>query len=64
MVVNLLFLFALDFSLVVEAIQTLIHSDHIDAMHEPEFVCIVAGLGIVVNVICTVLIGGKAHLKL
>lgn len=59
MVVNLLFLFALDFSLVVEAVQTLIHSDHIDAMHEPEFVCIVAASGIVVNAICTLLIGGK-----
>ncbi|EFX86106.1 hypothetical protein DAPPUDRAFT_313112 [Daphnia pulex] len=60
-VVNLLFLSALDFSLVVEAIQTLIHSDHMDSMHQPEIICIVAGVGIVFNCICVLLIGGFTH---
>uniref|UniRef100_A0A0P5R0U9 Cation efflux protein/ zinc transporter n=1 Tax=Daphnia magna TaxID=35525 RepID=A0A0P5R0U9_9CRUS len=60
-VVNLLFLSALDFSLVVEAIQTLIHVDHMDAMHQPEIICIVAGVGIIFNCICILLIGGFTH---
>lgn len=58
-VVNLLFLCALDFSLVVEAVQTLIHSDHMDSMHRPDIICIVAGLGIVLNFVCILLIGGN-----
>ncbi len=57
--VNLLFLCALDFSLVVEAVQTLIHSDHMDSMHRPDIICIVAGLGIVLNLVCILLIGGN-----
>ncbi|XP_057376266.1 proton-coupled zinc antiporter SLC30A1-like [Daphnia carinata] len=60
-VVNLLFLSALDFSLVVEAIQTLIHLDHMDSMHQPEIICIVAGVGILFNCICILLIGGFTH---
>lgn len=59
MVVNLLFLFALDFAIVVEAVQTLIHVAHMDSMHQPEIVCIVAALGIVLNGTCIVLIGGS-----
>ncbi len=61
MVVNLLFLFALYFSIVVEVLQTLIHSDHMDSMHNPEIICIIAGLGIVLNGICILLIGGNIH---
>lgn len=60
-VVNLLFLSALDFSLVVEAVQTLIHLDHMDSMHQPEIICIVAGVGIIFNCICILLIGGFTH---
>lgn len=43
----------------VEAIQTLIHSDHMDSMHRPDIICIVAGVGILLNGVCTLLIGGK-----
>ena len=62
MVVNLLVLAALDFSLVVKAIQTMIHSDHSGAVHHPIFVFILTAVGLFVNVLCILLIGG-AHLN-
>lgn len=58
MVVNLLFLFALYFSITVEVVQTLIHSDHMDPMHQPEIICIVAAVGILLNGVCVLMIGG------
>ena len=60
--VYLLFLCAFDFSLVVEAVQTLIHSDLMDSMHRSDIICIVAGLGIVLNGVCVLLIGGNQYL--
>ena len=59
MIVNLLFASALYFYTGVEAIQTLIHSDHTDYMHQPEVICILAGIGLVLNVACILLIGGE-----
>jgi solute carrier family 30 (zinc transporter), member 1 len=59
MVVNLLFLAALNFSLVVEALQTIVHADHGDVMHYPIPVCILTGVGLLINVVCIVLIGGS-----
>ena len=61
MIVNLLFVSALYFSTGVEAIQTLIHSSHTDSMHQPEIICILAGIGLVLNVFCILLIGGSLH---
>lgn len=52
------FLASLIFSLLVEAIQTLVHIDHNDEMHQPVLVFATGCLGLVLNGICYVLIGG------
>ncbi|XP_026468217.1 zinc transporter 1-like [Ctenocephalides felis] len=52
------FLASLCFSLLVEAVQTLIHIDHQDPMHHPIPVLCVGGAGLVVNGLCYLLIGG------
>jgi len=61
MVVNLLFLGALCFSLVVEAVQTIVQYDSKDATHEPLTVIYLTSAGFVVNFICIILIGGYTH---
>lgn len=56
-----IFLAAFCFSLLVEAIQTLIHIDHQDTMHQPMAVIALGLAGLVLNAICYVLIGGYTH---
>lgn len=53
------FLASLSFSLVVEAIQTLIHIDHQDPMHQPAVVFVVGLIGIFTHGLCYMLLGGK-----
>lgn len=53
------FLASLSFSLVVEAIQTLIHIDHQDPMHQPTLVFVVGLIGILTHGLCYLLLGGK-----
>lgn len=53
------FLASLSFSLVVEAVQTLIHIDHQDPMHQPISVFIVGVVGIIVHGLCCLLLGGN-----
>jgi len=52
------FLASLSFSLVVEAIQTLIHIDHQDPMHQPISVFIIGLVGILIHGLCYLLLGG------
>jgi len=52
------FLASLSFSLVVEAIQTLIHIDHQDPMHQPISVFIIGLVGILIHGLCCLLLGG------
>lgn len=52
------FLASLSFSLVVEAIQTLIHIDHQDPMHQPTSVFIIGFVGILIHGLCYLLLGG------
>ncbi|XP_015606086.1 zinc/cadmium resistance protein [Cephus cinctus] len=46
------------FSLVVEALQTLVHIDHTDAIHHVVPVFCIGAAGILLNVFCYILIGG------
>ncbi|XP_011501271.1 PREDICTED: zinc/cadmium resistance protein [Ceratosolen solmsi marchali] len=46
------------FSLIVEALQTLVHIDHLDAMHHPLPVMSIGASGILLNAFCYFLIGG------
>ncbi|XP_035733756.1 zinc homeostasis factor 1-like isoform X1 [Vespa mandarinia] len=46
------------FSLVVEALQTLVHIDHLDEMHHPMAVLCIGVAGIFLNIFCYILIGG------
>lgn len=56
-----IFLAAFCFSLLVEAIQTLIHIDHQDTMHHPIAVIALGLAGLVLNAICYLLIGGYTY---
>lgn len=56
-----IFLAAFCFSLLVEAIQTLIHIDHQDTMHHPIAVIALGLAGLVLNSICYLLIGGYTY---
>ncbi|XP_068083125.1 uncharacterized protein ZnT77C [Anabrus simplex] len=58
MLIGCVFLNSLCFSLVVEALQTLIHIDHHDEMHHPIPVLVVGVIGLLINGLCYVLIGG------
>ena len=53
------FLASLSFSLVVEALQTLIHIDHQDPMHQPISVFIIGLFGILIHGLCCLLLGGE-----
>lgn len=58
MLIVCIFLAALCFSLLVEAVQTLIHIEHQDTMHYPVAVLTIGGAGLLLNGICYLLIGG------
>lgn len=61
MLISGIFLGAFCFSLFVEAIQTLIHIDHQDTMHYPVVVFSLAVLGLILNVLSYLLIGGYTY---
>ncbi|XP_055908108.1 calcium/manganese antiporter SLC30A10 [Eupeodes corollae] len=58
MLIVCIFLASLSFSLLVEALQTLIHIDHQDTMHLPVPVMILGFMGLILNGICYLFIGG------
>lgn len=58
MLIVCILLAALCFSLLVEAVQTLIHIDHQDTMHHPVAVIIIGACGLLLNGLTYLLIGG------
>lgn len=58
MLVCCVFLASFCFSLLMEALQTLVHIDHLDEMHHPMPVLCIGASGILLNVLCYILIGG------
>lgn len=56
--IGTVFLASLCFSLLVEAVQTLLHIDHHDEMHEPLYVAGAGVASLAVNALCYVLLGG------
>uniref|UniRef100_A0A1L8DEB2 Putative zn2+ transporter znt1 n=1 Tax=Nyssomyia neivai TaxID=330878 RepID=A0A1L8DEB2_9DIPT len=58
MMIVCIFLAAFCFSLLVEAIQTLIHINYADTMHHPIPVLTIGAAGLVLNGLCYLLIGG------
>lgn len=61
MLIVCIFLASLCFSLLVEALQTLVHIDHQHAIHHPVKVLILGCLGLVLNGLCYLLIGGYTY---
>lgn len=61
MLIGCIFLGAFCFSLLVEAVQTLIHISHQDTMHYAVAVFIIGIGGLVLNAFCYLLIGGYTH---
>ncbi|XP_059607689.1 uncharacterized protein LOC132255608 [Phlebotomus argentipes] len=58
MMIVCIFMASLSFSLLVEALQTLIHINYADTMHHPIPVLVVGATGLVLNGVCHLLIGG------
>ncbi|XP_011883488.1 PREDICTED: zinc transporter 1 isoform X2 [Vollenhovia emeryi] len=58
MLVCCVFLASFCFSLLMEALQTLVHIDHLDEMHHPLPVFCIGVSGILLNAFCYILIGG------
>ena len=56
--ISLIFLCALCFGTTVESLQTITHSDHLDVMHEPVYICILAGIDFLVWCLVFRCIGG------
>ena len=56
--VSLIFLLALCFGTTVESLQTIIHSGHLDVMHQPAYICILAGIDFLVWCLVFRAIGG------
>ena len=56
--INSVFLVALCFTILVEALQRLFHDEHI---HDPELMLIVGVLGLVINIIGLALFAGHGH---
>lgn len=61
MLIVCIFLASLSFSLLVEALQTLIHIDHQDTIHHPISILILGGTGLLLNGLCYLLIGGYTY---
>uniref|UniRef100_U5EQ60 Putative integral to membrane n=1 Tax=Corethrella appendiculata TaxID=1370023 RepID=U5EQ60_9DIPT len=61
MLVVCIFLASLCFSLLIEALQTLSHIHHQDTMHHPVYILILGSLGLVLNGLCYLLIGGYTY---
>ena len=55
---SIVFLCALCFGTTVEAFQTITHSDHLDVMHEPVYILIIAGIDLLVWCVVFKWIGG------
>ena len=55
---SIIFLSALCFGTTVEALQTFTHSDHLDVMHQPVYIIILAGIDFLVWCLVFRLIGG------
>lgn len=64
MLICFVFLASLCFSLIVEALQTLVHINHQDEMHYPIPVMCLGATGILLNGICYLLIGGTLKYSL
>lgn len=58
MLICCVFLASLCFSILVEALQTLVHIDHHDEMHHPIPVLCIGTVGLFLNGICYLVIGG------
>uniref|UniRef100_A0A182JJU4 Cation efflux protein cytoplasmic domain-containing protein n=1 Tax=Anopheles atroparvus TaxID=41427 RepID=A0A182JJU4_ANOAO len=61
MLVVCIFMASFCFSAVIEALQTLSHIHHQDAMHFPVQILILGALGLILNGLCYLLIGGYTY---
>jgi len=58
---SLVFLFSLLFATFIEAIQTIVHSDHLDVMHHPKWIMVILSVHLAVWFVAFFLIGGHTH---
>jgi len=60
---SLVFLFSLLFATFIEAIQTIVHSDHLDVMHHPDWILVILSVHLAVWFVAFFLIGGHTHFQ-
>ena len=58
---SLVFLGSLSFGTAIEALQTMFHSGHLDLMHKPIYIFILASVHVLVWLLIMKLIGGYSH---
>ncbi|XP_050080455.1 zinc transporter 10 [Anopheles maculipalpis] len=61
MLVVCIFMASFCFSAIIEALQTLSHIHHQDAMHFPEHILVLGAMGLILNGFCYLLIGGYTY---
>uniref|UniRef100_A0A182P1X1 Cation efflux protein transmembrane domain-containing protein n=1 Tax=Anopheles epiroticus TaxID=199890 RepID=A0A182P1X1_9DIPT len=61
MLVVCIFLASFCFSTIIEALQTLSHIHHQDAMHFPAHILVLGAMGLILNGFCYLLIGGYTY---
>lgn len=60
-IASLVFLFSLCFATMIEALQTLFHTDHLDTMHHPEWIMVLVGGNLAVWLVSFFVIGGYSY---
>eukprot|EP00092_Neocalanus_flemingeri_P090158 GFUD01114168.1.p1 GENE.GFUD01114168.1~~GFUD01114168.1.p1 ORF type:complete len:367 (-),score=88.31 GFUD01114168.1:241-1341(-) len=60
-IASLVFLFSLCFATMIEALQTVFHTDHLDTMHHPEWIMLLVGSNLAVWLVSFFVIGGYSY---
>jgi len=60
-IASLVFLFSLCFATMIEALQTVFHTSHLDTMHHPEWIMLLVGVHVVVWFVSFFVIGGYSY---
>jgi len=58
---SLVFLFSLCFGTIIEALQTLFHTSHLDTMHHPDWIMVLVSVNVAVWLLSFFIIGGYSY---
>ena len=60
-IASLVFLFSLCFATMIEALQTVFHTSHLDTMHHPDWIMLLVGVHVAVWLVSFFVIGGYSY---